>query len=116
MSNIVPVRKKNDKLRVCIDFRNWNLAIPKDEYQMPIVDMLIVSIEYRYHTGEYQYPSIIFLTAALGLRLLMLGTGTALAWYRYSRVGAVCTMETTVGVRIDVDVAPGSRSSVRASW
>ncbi len=39
--NIVPVKKKNEKLRICIDFRNLNLATPKDEYPMPIADMLV---------------------------------------------------------------------------
>jgi hypothetical protein len=29
------------KIRVCIDFRNLNRTTPKDEYPMPIVDMLI---------------------------------------------------------------------------
>ncbi|XP_050211729.1 uncharacterized protein LOC126661890 [Mercurialis annua] len=41
LSNIVPVMKKNGKLRVCVDFRNLNLATPKDEYLMPVADMLI---------------------------------------------------------------------------
>ena len=42
ISNIVPVEKKNtDKIRVCIDFRDLNKATPKDEYPMPIADMLI---------------------------------------------------------------------------
>lgn len=41
LSNIVPVIKKNGKLRVCIDFRNLNLATPKDEYPMPIADLLV---------------------------------------------------------------------------
>jgi hypothetical protein len=36
------VEKKNTgKIRVCIDFHNLNKATPKDEYPMPIVDMLI---------------------------------------------------------------------------
>jgi len=40
--NIVPVEKKGSgKLRVCIDFRDLNRATPKDEYPMPIADMLI---------------------------------------------------------------------------
>ncbi|KAL1337299.1 hypothetical protein AAHE18_10G129500 [Arachis hypogaea] len=43
ISNIVPVMKNNEKLRVCIDFRDLNSATPKDEYPMPIVDMLIDS-------------------------------------------------------------------------
>ena len=41
LSNIVPVLKKNGKLRVCIDFRNLNTASPKDEYPMPIADVLV---------------------------------------------------------------------------
>ena len=41
LSNIVPVLKKNGKLCVCIDFRNLNTATPKDEYPMPIADVLI---------------------------------------------------------------------------
>nr|XP_025692964.1 uncharacterized protein LOC112795239 [Arachis hypogaea] len=43
VSNIVPVMKKSGKLRVCIDFRDLNNATPKDEYFMPIADMLIDS-------------------------------------------------------------------------
>jgi hypothetical protein len=36
------VEKKNTgKIRVCIDFRNLNIATPKNEYPMPIADMLI---------------------------------------------------------------------------
>nr|XP_025628487.1 uncharacterized protein LOC112721656 [Arachis hypogaea] len=43
VSNIVPVMKKNGKLRVCIDFRDLNNATAKDEYFMPIANMLIDS-------------------------------------------------------------------------
>ncbi|KAL1338127.1 hypothetical protein AAHE18_10G188800 [Arachis hypogaea] len=43
ISNVVPVMKKNGKLRVCIDFRDLNSATPKDEYPMAIADMLIDS-------------------------------------------------------------------------
>jgi hypothetical protein len=40
--NIVPVEKKNTgKIWVFIDFHNLNKATPKDEYPMPIADMLI---------------------------------------------------------------------------
>jgi hypothetical protein len=42
ISNVVPVEKKNTgKIRVCVDFCNLNRATPKDEYPMPIVDVLI---------------------------------------------------------------------------
>jgi xanthosine utilization system XapX-like protein len=43
-SNIVPVEKKGTKkLRVCIDFRDFNKATPKDEYLMPMADFLVNS-------------------------------------------------------------------------
>jgi hypothetical protein len=38
---VVPVYKKNRKLRVCIDFRNLNKATSMDGYPMPIADLLI---------------------------------------------------------------------------
>jgi hypothetical protein len=42
VSNIVSVEKKESgKLKVCIDFHNFNRATPKDEYPMPIADTLI---------------------------------------------------------------------------
>ena len=41
LENIVPVMKKNGKLRVCVDFRDLNTTTPKDMYVMPIVDMLV---------------------------------------------------------------------------
>jgi hypothetical protein len=34
-------QKGSGKIRICIDFRNLNRATPKDEYPMPIADMLI---------------------------------------------------------------------------
>jgi hypothetical protein len=43
LANIVPVIKKNGSLRICIDFRDLNTATPKDEYYMPIAEMLIDS-------------------------------------------------------------------------
>ncbi|KAM1939582.1 hypothetical protein ACFX13_027409 [Malus domestica] len=33
--------EKSGALRICIDFRNLNLATPKDAYPMPILDLLI---------------------------------------------------------------------------
>ncbi|KAL6225628.1 hypothetical protein ACLB2K_004477 [Fragaria x ananassa] len=41
LSNIVHVRKKNGKIRVCVDYRDLNKATPKDVYPMLVVDMLI---------------------------------------------------------------------------
>ena len=41
ISNVVPVYKKNGKLRVCIDFRDLNKATPMDGYSMPIANILV---------------------------------------------------------------------------
>ena len=41
VSSIVPVKKKNDDIRVCIDFRNVNKACPKDEFPLPATEILI---------------------------------------------------------------------------
>jgi hypothetical protein len=41
ISSVVRVQKKDDRWRVCVDFRNLNRATPKDEYPMPVAEMLI---------------------------------------------------------------------------
>ena len=41
LANLVPVMKKNGKLRVCVDFRDLNAITPKNMYVMHIVDMLV---------------------------------------------------------------------------
>jgi hypothetical protein len=41
ISNIVPMLKKNGKLRVCIDFRDLNKDTPMDGYLMLIADLLV---------------------------------------------------------------------------
>ena len=43
LANIIPVMKKNGKLRACVDFRDLNAATPKDMYIMPITDTLVDS-------------------------------------------------------------------------
>ncbi|XP_050902196.1 uncharacterized protein LOC127112046 [Lathyrus oleraceus] len=53
IANIVPVIKKNGSLRVCIDFRDLNAATPKDEYPMPVAEMLVDSV------AGYEYLSML---------------------------------------------------------
>ncbi|KAL6219351.1 hypothetical protein ACLB2K_007110 [Fragaria x ananassa] len=43
LANIVPVKKKNGQVRICIDYRDLNKACPKDEFPLPNMDMLIDS-------------------------------------------------------------------------
>ena len=41
ISNIVPIRKKNGQIRVCVDFRDLNNACPKDDFPLPIIEIMI---------------------------------------------------------------------------
>ncbi|XP_016651053.1 PREDICTED: uncharacterized protein LOC107881558 [Prunus mume] len=42
LANIVPVlKRKTGAVRICVDYRNLNEAFPKDEYPMPMADMLV---------------------------------------------------------------------------
>jgi hypothetical protein len=53
LANVVPVKKKNGTIRVCIDFRDLNLATPKDEYPMPVAEMLVDS------AARFEYLSML---------------------------------------------------------
>jgi hypothetical protein len=65
MSNIVPVYKKNGKMRVCIDFRDLNRATPMDGYPMPVADCRMdlpgpttsVGTRTDYSVGPWDYPA-----------------------------------------------------------
>jgi len=41
IANIVPVLKKNEKIQICIDYRNLNTTCPKDEFPLLIIDVMI---------------------------------------------------------------------------
>lgn len=41
MSNVVLVKKSNEKWRICIDYSDLNKACPKDFYPLPNIDQLI---------------------------------------------------------------------------
>ena len=43
LANVVPVPKKDGKVKVCVDFRNLNKASPKDDFPLPQIDMLVDS-------------------------------------------------------------------------
>ena len=44
LSNIVPVHKKNGKMRVCVDYRDLNTATPKDVFPIPVADLLVDAV------------------------------------------------------------------------
>ena len=39
--NIVPVRKANGKVRLCVDYRDLNQACPKDDFPLPNIDLIV---------------------------------------------------------------------------
>ncbi|RDX82628.1 hypothetical protein CR513_36562, partial [Mucuna pruriens] len=41
VANIVPVPKKDGKVRMCIDYRDLNRASPKDNFPLPHFDLLV---------------------------------------------------------------------------
>jgi hypothetical protein len=41
VANLVPVRKKNEEIRLCVDFRNLNKYSLKDNYPLPKMDHIL---------------------------------------------------------------------------
>ena len=44
VANLVPVRKKNGEIRLCIDFRNLNKVSMKDNYPLPKMDHILQKV------------------------------------------------------------------------
>ena len=51
VSNLVPMRKKNGDIRLCVDFRNLNMASLKDNYPLPNMEAILHKV-----TGCKCYP------------------------------------------------------------
>ena len=41
VANIVPVPKKDGRVRMCVDYRDLNRASPKDNFPLPHIDTLV---------------------------------------------------------------------------
>jgi hypothetical protein len=41
VANLVPIRKKNGEIRLCVDFRNLNRSSLKDNYLLPKMDHVL---------------------------------------------------------------------------
>jgi hypothetical protein len=48
VSNIVVIPKKEDKIRVCVDFRDLNWTSPKNNFSLPHLDMLVDNVSRSY--------------------------------------------------------------------
>lgn len=44
ISNLLHVRKPDGNIRICTDFRDINMACPKDEFSLPNIDLIIYLI------------------------------------------------------------------------
>ena len=44
VANIVPIPKKDGKVRMCVDYRDLNRASPKDNFSLPHIDTLVDNI------------------------------------------------------------------------
>ncbi|RDX65060.1 hypothetical protein CR513_56321, partial [Mucuna pruriens] len=45
VANIIPVPKKDGKVRMCVDYRDLNRASPNDNFPLPHIDVLINNTE-----------------------------------------------------------------------
>ena len=43
LANVVPIPKKDSKVKVCVDFRDLNKASPMDDFPLPHINMLVDS-------------------------------------------------------------------------
>ena len=41
LANVVPIPKKDGKVRTCVDFRDLNKASLKDDFPLPHIDVLV---------------------------------------------------------------------------
>ena len=41
LANVVPIKKKNRAIHVCVDFRDLNKACPKDDFPLSNIDTLV---------------------------------------------------------------------------
>ncbi|CAL2229814.1 unnamed protein product [Prunus armeniaca] len=67
-ANIVPVlNRKTGAVRICVDYRNLNEASPKDEYPMPMADMLV--------DGDAHNQMLSFMDGNAGYNQIMVAKG-----------------------------------------
>ena len=62
LANIVLVPKKDEKVRMCVDYRDLNKACPKDDFSLPHIDILVdnaaSSAIYSFMDGFFGYNQI----------------------------------------------------------
>ena len=83
LANVVMVPKKDDSLRMCIDFKHINRACPKDHFPLPRIDQIVDS--------TMGCESLSFLDAYSGYHQIRLyGPDEKNSFYHPSRVLLLC--------------------------
>ena len=67
LAKVIPVPKKDGKVRVCVNFRDLNKASPNDDFPLPHIGMLIDS------TGGY--PMLSFMHGFSGYNQILMAPG-----------------------------------------
>ena len=63
LENVVQVLKKDQRVRICVDYRDLNKAYPKDDFPLPHIDVLIDNVAtcamYSFIDGFSKYNQIL---------------------------------------------------------
>ncbi|RVW76532.1 Retrovirus-related Pol polyprotein from transposon 17.6 [Vitis vinifera] len=82
LANVVPVPKKDGKVRVCVDFRDLNKASPKDDFPLPHIDMLVDST-----TG---HPMLSFMDGFSGYNQILMAPEDMVKTFFITEWGTYC--------------------------
>ena len=66
LANVVPIPKKDSKVRVYVDFRDLNKASPKDDFPFPHIDLLV--------NGTAGHSMLSFMDGFLGYNQILMAS------------------------------------------
>ena len=108
LANVVPVPKKDDRVRVCIDYRDLNKVSPKDDFPLPNIHILVDNTAgheiYSFMDGFSSYNQILldeedrektaFITpwGNFCYRVMPFGLKNAGATYQRAMIALFCDM------------------------
>ena len=58
LANVVPVPRKDEKVKMCVEFKDLNKASPKDDFPLPHINILVDNIA--------RHASLSFMDSFLG--------------------------------------------------
>jgi len=102
VANIVPVPKKDGKVRMCVDYRDLNKASPKDNFPLPHIDTLVDNTagyslfsfmdgfsgynQIKMHPGDMRKTTFITLWGTFCYKVMPFGLKNAGATYQRAMV------------------------------